>query len=117
MDKNEHHTSISIRPIPMTSYLRIMGTGSVRPEGRETEKELGEFFEAGTKDQLGDSLLLEHRVLGLENFCLQVQRDQKATVNQTPAILTAYCSQRLQTNLAFLIHLTWLLVRIMNDSN
>lgn len=56
------------------------------------------FFEAGTKDQLGDSLLLEHRVLGLEIFCLQVQRDQKATVNQTPAILTAYCSHQLQTN-------------------
>lgn len=72
-----------------------MGTGSVRPGGEETESGRGEFLLPGWRaDELEDSLLLEHRVLGLENFGLEVQRDQKATVNQTPAILTAYSSPK-----------------------
>lgn len=43
----KHFTSISIRPIPMTSYLRMMGTGSVRPEGKETESGLGKCLRMG----------------------------------------------------------------------
>lgn len=31
----------------MTSYLRMMGTGSVRPEGKETESRRGEFVKLG----------------------------------------------------------------------
>lgn len=38
---NNLFTSISMRPIPMTSYLRTMGTGSVRPMmlGGEAERD------------------------------------------------------------------------------
>lgn len=71
-------TSISIRPIPMTSYLRMMGTGSVRPGGKETESGRGEFMlSEWWADALEDSLLLEHRVLGLENLALKCKETRK----------------------------------------
>lgn len=74
----ENLTSISIRPIPMTSYLRMMGTGSVRPGGEETESGRGEFRLQGRRaEELEDSLLLEHRVLGLENLALKCKETRK----------------------------------------
>lgn len=62
----------------MTSYLRMMGTGSVRPGGEETESGRGEFLLPGWRaDELEDSLLLEHRVLGLENLALKCKETRK----------------------------------------
>lgn len=62
----------------MTSYLRMMGTGSVRPGGEVTESGRGECLLLGWwEDELEDSLLLEHRVLGLENLALKCKETRK----------------------------------------
>lgn len=73
----------------MTSYLRMMGTGSVRPEGRETELTRW-VFKTEKWGQLEDSLLLEHWVLRLENFALSAEtRKLQWTKHQLFSQLTA----------------------------
>lgn len=81
----------------MTSYLRTMGTGSVRPVGKETEMaRWGTEMDIGEGGQLGDSLLLEHRVLGLEKFAFKCKETRKLqwTKHQPFSQLTAAIAVR-----------------------
>lgn len=71
--------------------------------------------ETGTEGQLGDSLLLEHRVLGLENFALKCKETRKLqwTKHQPFSQLTA-ATWFGPIYLSLLLNLTWLLICILN---
>ena len=78
-------TSISIRPMPMTSYLTTIGMGSVLPvRGTHTQAVRGRSITTAR---------FTHWVWVVRDLALEC-RDQKATVNQTQAILTAYSQTR-----------------------